>query len=117
MNKSLSRLFISTSNRNFTYTDKEINDLEKEVRRKLNIMRMFTDFKDFNYEPPQMYYDRESGEIKMREKEKSKDYKEKKIISTYDDVEKEKEELMRELGMESDPNNLKNEEEVAKFVE
>jgi hypothetical protein len=53
----------------------------------------------------------------MREKEKSKDYKEKKIISTYDDVEKEKEELMRELGMESDPNNLKNEEEVAKFVE
>jgi hypothetical protein len=48
---------------------------------------MFTDLKDFNYEAPEMFYDKASGDIKI--KEKKQDNK-KKLIQNIDDLNKEK---------------------------
>ena len=61
---------------------------------------MFTEFKDFTYEPPKMYYDKEAGEIKII-KQAKKDSNEpiKKIIRNTDDVERERAMLFQELGL------------------
>jgi hypothetical protein len=48
---------------------------------------MATDLKDFNYEAPSMYYDKKSGEIKIKEKEQDQ---KKKYIKNMDEFEKEK---------------------------
>ena len=49
---------------------------------------MYTSLREFNYQPPEMYYDKESGEIKVREKEV--DTSKKRIIRSVNDLEKEK---------------------------
>lgn len=46
-----------------------------------------------------MYYDKESGEIKVKEREKQK---EKKILKNLDELENEKKALMKEIGLEED---------------
>jgi hypothetical protein len=70
--------------------------LELKVKRKLHVLRMYTEFKDFNYEPPQMYYDKASGDIKIKEKEVDRN---KKIIKNIDDLNKEKQKLFAEVGL------------------
>jgi hypothetical protein len=57
---------------------------------------MFTDMKEFDYEPPQMYYDKASGEIKIKEKVETL---KKKHIKNFDDLEKEKKALFAEVGL------------------
>lgn len=49
----------------FSYDHRELYKLEMQVKKKLNMLRIFTDLKEFNYEAPQMYYDKQSGEIKI----------------------------------------------------
>ena len=49
---------IKASQRTFVYDIKEILRLEHQAKKKMAIMRMFTEMKDFNYQPPQMYYDK-----------------------------------------------------------
>ena len=46
-----------------------------------------------------MYYDKESGEIIVKEREKQK---EKKILKNLDDFNKEKQALMKEIGLDED---------------
>ncbi len=57
-----------------------------EARRKLKLMRVFTDFKGYDYEPPNMYYEKATGEIKMREDD-GKKKAQKKIIRNMDEYE------------------------------
>lgn len=38
-----------SSQRAFTVTPHEVHELAKSVKRKLGVMRMFTELKDFNY--------------------------------------------------------------------
>ena len=83
-----------------------------QVRRKMQILRMFSDLKDFDYEPPQMSYDKKTGDIKIVEgKQAQKDAKQpaKKIIGNVDDLEKEKKALLNELGLDEKgyPKNIK----------
>lgn len=80
-------------------TPHEVNELAKSVKRKINVMRMFTDLKDFNYQPPNMYYDKKSNEVKVKEKETES---KRKIIKNYDDLEKEKKALYNEVGLDED---------------
>lgn len=54
------------------------------LERKLKVIRMYTDLKEFNYEPPQMSYDKATGEIRIQEKKVEK--KEKKIITNMDEM-------------------------------
>ena len=58
---------------------------------------MFTDMKEFNYVPPAMYYDKQSGEVKMKEKVQTD---KKKFIKNIDDLEKEKKALYAEVGLD-----------------
>jgi hypothetical protein len=51
--------------RNFAYSHSEIKVLEIKVKKKLQVLRMFSEMKDFNYETPDMIYDKKSGEIKI----------------------------------------------------
>lgn len=45
---------------------------------------MYTEFKDFDYEPPQMQYDKATGEIKIEEKHEVHN---KKLIKNMNDLE------------------------------
>lgn len=80
----------------FSYDHRELYKLEMQVKKKLNLLRIFTDLKEFNYEAPQMYYDKQSGEIKIEEK---KGEKKRKYIKNMDELEKEKKALFAEVGL------------------
>ena len=90
----------------FSYDHREIHKLEQEVKKKLNVLRMVTELKDFNYETPQMYYDKATGEIKMKEKE---DDQKKTVIKNFDEFEREKKALYAEVGLEEDGKTPKEE--------
>lgn len=75
---------------------------------------MFTELKDFNYEPPQMFYDKQSGEIKIKQKQQEK---KKKIIKTMDDLEKERNALLKEVGLNQDGRPLNENEDLDKLAE
>ena len=61
--------------------------MENEVKKKLQVLRMFSDLKDFDYEPPTMTYDKKTGEVKVQEK---KETTKKRVINSVDDLEKER---------------------------
>ena len=79
-------------------------------------MKMYTTNKDFNYEQPQMLYDKATGDVKILKKEKGPT---KKIIRSVDDYEREKALLMKEIGMSStsDLSNLENEKSQSELDE
>lgn len=46
-----------------SYNVNEIRKLQNKLQRKINILKMFTEYQDFNYEPPQMTYDKATGNV------------------------------------------------------
>jgi hypothetical protein len=105
---------INNSSRSFSYDHGEIKKLELKVRRKLQILRMFSDLKDFDYEPPQMQYDKKTGEVKIIEKKQGAN---KKVIGNVDDLEKEKKALFAELGLDEEGKPKNPKEPVEKVAE
>ena len=87
--------------------------MEQKVKRKMNKLRMYTDNSEFNYEPPQMTYDKATGDVTILPKQIRK---KPTIIQNHDDIDREKAALYKELGIESgdleqvdikiDPENL-----------
>lgn len=83
------------------------------LQRKINVLKMFTKEREWNYEQPQMTYDKETGDVTIHTA--SELLKKKKIIRTFDDVEKMKRELYEEQDLDehglpkdgADPNILK----------
>jgi hypothetical protein len=76
----------------------------------MQILRMFSDLKDFDYEAPQMQYDKKSGDIKIIEgKQATNTGPKKKVIGNVDDLEREKKALFEELGLDEKgyPKNTK----------
>jgi hypothetical protein len=68
---------------------------------------MFSDLRDFDYEPPQMQYDKKTGDIKIIEGNKGAqqggkagDKSTKKMIGNIDDLERERNALFKELGLD-----------------
>ena len=59
---------------------------------------MYTDQKEFNYEQPEMIYDKKTGDVKIIDKSKTQ---KKTIIRNYDDLEKERALLLKELNQKS----------------
>jgi hypothetical protein len=37
--------------------------MNAKLQRKINVLRMFTDYKTFNYEQPEMTYDKKTGNV------------------------------------------------------
>ena len=84
----------------------------------MQILRMFSDLKDFDYEAPQMQYDKKTGDIKIIEGGKQAAGKQagasagkdtKKVIGSMNDLEREKKALFDELGLDEKgfPKNTK----------
>jgi hypothetical protein len=53
--------------RAFSYDHGKIKKLELQVSRKIQLLRMFNDLMDFDNEPPQIQYDKKTGDIKIIE--------------------------------------------------
>lgn len=62
------------------------------------MLKLYTQDKEFNYEQPEMIYDKATGDVKIIEKKKGL---KKKLIRNMDDLEKEKEMLFKEVGLGS----------------
>lgn len=98
----------------FSYDHGEIKRMELKLKKKLQVLRMFSDLKDFDYEPPNMTYDKKTGDIKIVESKNvqaqaGKAAKPKKIIGSMDDLERERKALYAEMGLNEDgqPKNEK----------
>ena len=74
----------------------EIHNADLRLRRKLNAMKMMSEDKEFTYEPPEMIYNRETGDVTILPK---KVKKKGTLIQNYNDYEKEKRALYEELGV------------------
>jgi aldehyde:ferredoxin oxidoreductase len=79
------------------------------------MIRLFTEQRRFNYEKPIMKYDKETGEVTIKEVKK-----EKRIIESVDEDYKERMKLHKELGLDEKgqplEENLK-EEDVENLAE
>jgi len=63
---------------------KEIDRLHAKLMRKINVLKMFTDHKKFNYEQPRMTYDKETGDVHIHDPKEN--VKKKKIINNVDEI-------------------------------
>ena len=95
--------------RYFSYDQRELKRLDMEFQRKLNMLRMYTEQKEFNYEQPEMIYDKKTGDVRIIEKQNKQ---KKTIIKNMDDLEKERKLLLKEL----DNNKLKPDEKANKLA-
>jgi hypothetical protein len=48
-----------------------MNHAMKESKKMAEMKSLFTKFKDFDYDFPDLYYDKETGEVKIRQKEEN----------------------------------------------
>lgn len=84
--KSLARkrplMAAMSSQRAFTYDQREIRRNYQNLMRKINILKMFTKHKEFNYEEPNMTYDKATGNVTIHESKQ----KNRRIIKTFDDA-------------------------------
>jgi hypothetical protein len=60
---------------------------------------MFSEQREFDYEPPSMSYDKKTGEINIQAK---KAEKKKKVIGSMDDLQREKKALFAEMGLDDE---------------
>lgn len=102
----------------FSYDHGEIKKLEMAVKRKLQVLRMYSDLKDFDYEAPTMSYDKKTGEIKVEQgKNAPNKAAKKKVIDNIDDLEKEKRALFAEMGLDDSGRPKNASEPVDKLAE
>ena len=71
--------------------------LQNKVKRKMNVLKMMTQDADFTYEPPEMIYDKKTGDVQILPK---KIKKKGTLIKSHNDLEKERAALYAELGVE-----------------
>lgn len=74
----------------------EIKDLNDKLSKKINYLKMHTTESKFNYEQPEMIYDKKTGDVKIIEK---KVKKKERIIKNFDDLKREKTLLFKEVGL------------------
>jgi hypothetical protein len=87
---------VTSSSRGFSYSDRELHALQLKLKAKINASMLYTQQSDFNYERPQLQYDKATGEINIIKKEQIK----KTVIRSHDDLMKEKKRMLKELKIE-----------------
>ena len=85
------------SMRCFSVSWSELHMAENKLKRKLNAMKMMTEDAEFTYEPPNMIYDKSTGDVQILQKEI---VKKPTIITSFNDMEREKAALFKEMGVE-----------------
>jgi hypothetical protein len=85
---------------------------------------MFSDLRDFDYEPPTMQYDKKTGDIKIIEGGKGAQAagkaaakSTKKVIGNVDDLEKERAALFKELGLDEQGYSNNPKEPIDKYAD
>lgn len=97
----LRHLVVSCQHRSMSYDMRELTKMNAEFQRKINVLKMFTEQKQFNYEAPEMTYDKKTGNVTIIDPEDRK-RNTKKIIKNYSEVEGRRQQLYAELGLDSD---------------
>lgn len=88
----------SVQSRAFSYQLDEVRELQMKFNRKLNILKLYAEKPEFNYEQPQMIYDKKTGDVTILDTRP----KNKKIIKTFKDLDAEKKRLFKEIGLNPD---------------
>ena len=88
--------FLVPEKRQFSVSLGEIHALDAKIRRKINVLKMMNKDREFTYEKPEMIYDKATGDVTILPK---KIKKKSKVITNYEDYEKEKMALFEELGV------------------
>jgi hypothetical protein len=78
-----------------------VRELQFKFNRKLNVLRLFNEEPEFTYVPPQMTYDKATGDINIIDPKAGKT---KKIIKSFKELDAEKKKLFKELGINEDQN-------------
>lgn len=86
--------------RSFGYDMTEITKMNSRLQRKINVLKMFTDHQKFNYEKPDMTYDKKTGNVTIVDPRDK--IKKKKIINNIDEINQMKQKLYNELGLDHD---------------
>ena len=108
--KSLLGASVATQ-RQFSVTYSELYQMDARVRRKFNAMRQMDEQSDFTYEPPEMIYNKETGDVTILPK---KIKKKGTVIKSVDDLKRERAALYAELGVkDGDINNLQTDDAVS----
>ena len=76
----------------------EMRRLSNKLKRKFNMLRIYTKDREFSYKQPQMEYNKETGDVTIIEEKK----KPKRIIRSTDDLDRERKAVLKEIGLESD---------------
>ena len=95
--KPFQRNLIKQSRRCFSVTSYEVQMLDMRLKRKLNVLKIMNEDDQFTYEPPEMIYDKSTGDVQILPK---KIKQRKTIIRSFDDLDKEKAALFKEMGIE-----------------
>ena len=78
---------------------RELQQADLRLRRRINSLKLMTEDRDFTYEPPEMIYDKKTGDVTILPK---KIKKKNTIIRSHDDLAREREALMKEVGFDAD---------------
>lgn len=82
--------------RSFAVTYSELQKEDAKLRKKLNMLKLMTQDREFTYEPPEMIYDKSTGDVEILPK---KIKKKNTIVQNFDDVKRERAALLKELGV------------------
>lgn len=85
--------------RSFGYDMREIRKMNARLQRKINVLKLYTEHSDYNYEQPTMTYNRETGDVTIHDPTEKKNRK--KIIRSIDETETAKQQLLAELGLDA----------------
>ncbi|CDW83242.1 UNKNOWN [Stylonychia lemnae] len=113
--KQVLQLLVPSTRRAFGYSQNELRNLQSKIDRQLKVLDMFTENREFNYEPPQMTYDKATGEINIIERKVEK--KATRIIKNMDDMRKEKTEILKELGLDENGRAVDPNEPIDQYAE
>lgn len=79
----------------FSYSASENQKYRLEINRKLNVLKMNTQHREFTYEQPEMIYDKKTGDVIIVDKSLER---KKSVVQSFDDLEQERKALSQELG-------------------
>jgi hypothetical protein len=89
--------------------------MQSKIERQFKILDMYTEHREFNYEPPQMTYDRATGEINILERKVEK--KTSKIVNNMDEMEEERKRILKEVGLDENGRSLNPDEPIDEYAE
>ena len=86
--------------RGFSVDARAFKKLKSQIFHNYKVLNLFGKYRDFGYERQELEFDRVTGKITVKEKGDAQEELNKKVIRNLDDLEREKREIMREIGID-----------------